>query len=101
MTHVDEILTFFDTDFTPYEISIALSLPLAKVYRVLRLHRPDRPRTPRRRTSLVRPKALALHAEGLSIAKIAALCQVDEAWVYRLVAETRVHRLIAELQPEL
>lgn len=86
MIPTDEILWRADAGITPAVIAETVGLPLAKVYRVLRLHRPDRPRTPRRRTSLVRPKALALHAEGLSVAAIAARLKVDEAWVYRILA---------------
>lgn len=86
--NVDDILVLIE-HFTPAEIAKRLLLPLPLVYRVLRLHRPDRPRTPRRRTSLVRPKALALHAEGYSVAAIAGLLKVDEVLVYRYLKETK------------
>lgn len=58
-------------------------LSASQVYRILREHRPDRPRSSRRRTSDKPAKIVALAASGASAARVAELLGVSRAYVYR------------------
>ena len=89
MTQPDptQILTLSDAGHTPAAIALALSLPPGKVYATLRRERPGRKRAPRTRTSLIPSRVLALSAAGVKAGRIAAVCGVSAAYVYRLIKE--------------
>lgn len=85
---VSRILALLDAGHAPVQILATIpTLTKGDLYRTLRLHRPERPRAPRRRTSLVRPKVLGLYASGMRIARIAQLVGCHEVFVYRIIAE--------------
>lgn len=68
------------------QIAAACDLSAGRVYAILREHRPDRARKPRRQTSVVPAKVRALHKRGTGAARIAALLGVKRQYVYRILA---------------
>jgi hypothetical protein len=66
-----------------------MQLTPGRVYAVLREHYPDRPRTPRGRTS-DKPRAIqGLNEHGIKPARIAVLLSVTRQYVYRVLGEVR------------
>lgn len=84
MTGPSAILALCDAGKMPAEIAAALDVPLPGVYAILRAKRPNRKRAPRPCTSQVPALVRGLNAEGVAVGRIATLCQVSRAYVYRL-----------------
>jgi hypothetical protein len=81
------ILFLLDQGLTPAQIAAALGLKVGKVYAVLRKERPGRTRAPRSRTSAKRALVIALAQAGVGATRIAVLCEVSRAYVYRILQE--------------
>lgn len=80
------VLIQFDQGETPVEIAASGVAPGA-VYAILRQWRPARKRAPRRRTSPLRARVLALYKAGVGTARIAVLLSCSRARVYKILAE--------------
>ncbi|XUM19796.1 hypothetical protein ACRAVF_19205 [Bradyrhizobium oligotrophicum S58] len=88
--HTDDILSRFDAGETPVQIIAALAaagVSKRVVYAVLRKHRPERVRAPRRRTSTIPARVRQMSGEGIAVARIADLLQVTSVYVYRILAD--------------
>jgi hypothetical protein len=90
MSDEAKIIALCDAGHVPGAIAATLSLPAGKVYTVLRRERPDRKRAPRTRTSDVPTRVRALYLVGIKPKRIAALCSVSNAYVYRILSENAV-----------
>lgn len=77
------ILAAYDAGTLPRDLCATYSKGV--VYAVLRAHRPDRSRAPRRRTSVIPAQARALAKEGMTMARVAALLGVSRAYAHRLL----------------
>jgi hypothetical protein len=80
------ILEWSDAGHKVATIAAQVSLKERVVYAALARHRPDRPREARRLTSVVPAKIAALQAAGATPTRIAELCGVSRAYVYRHLA---------------
>jgi AraC-like DNA-binding protein len=87
MTIPPRVLELSDAGQHPAAIAERLTLPVAKVYAILREHRPDRPRAPRRLTAWRRPVVKGMATAGVEVARVAELLGCSRAYVYRLVKE--------------
>lgn len=76
------ILAAFDAGTLPRDL--CATYPKGVVYSVLRQHRPDRTRAPRRKTSLLPSQARALAKEGMRPARVAGVLGISRAYAYRL-----------------
>ena len=86
MTHsLPPILALSDAGHAPADIASRLDVPISTVYSILRRHRPDRPRKPRRRTSDLPYKIRTLASRGIAPQRIAVLMEVSRAYVYRVL----------------
>jgi len=83
------ILSRFDAGETPVQIAKATGVKSARVYAILRKHRPDRPRAARSRTSTKPEQMLALHAEGVAVERIAEILEVSKAYVYGQIQKAK------------
>jgi DNA-directed RNA polymerase specialized sigma24 family protein len=84
---IQAICEMSDFGHTPAQIAAATGVPAGRVYAVLRAQRPDRVRAPRRLTSLLPARVLALHGAGLRAKRIAELCGCSKAYIYRILKE--------------
>lgn len=64
-------------------------LKSSRVYAVLRKHRPDRPRQPRRRVSRVPDKVRGLTAAGIAAPRVAFLLGITPAYVYAILGREK------------
>lgn len=86
---LNTILRLADAGVLVATIAAAVALTPGRVYALLRVHRPDRQRTPRPCTS-DKPRAIrGLAGEGIRPARIAALLGVRRQYVYRVLGEAR------------
>jgi hypothetical protein len=76
------ILALLDAGQKPAQIAVALRLPKARIYTILRRERPMRKRVPRRRTSSKPDLARALRKEGVAPPRIASLLGCSAKYVY-------------------
>lgn len=81
MSTLTEILVRSDNGEHPGEIAEALDVTPGRVYAVLRQHRPNRKRKPRRRTSEKPAQIRALAAKGIKQGRIADLLDVTRQYV--------------------
>jgi hypothetical protein len=79
------ILALSDSGVPPSQIAAALSLRPGPVYSVLRVHRPDRPRSARRCTSEKRQQVLFLTTQGVRPGRVAVLLGVSRQYCYRIL----------------
>lgn len=84
-TPAPPILALSDAGHAPAAISRTLGVPISTVYSILRLHRPNRPRKPRLRTSDLPYKIHTLAARGITPPRIAVLMKCSRAYVYRVL----------------
>jgi hypothetical protein len=87
MENAARITEMSDNGHTPAAISLATGIPAGRVYAVLRRERPNRARAPRRPTSPLPARVLALHGAGLRAGRIAELCGCSKAYIYRILKE--------------
>jgi AraC-like DNA-binding protein len=82
------ILDLSDAGHSPASIASQTNTPLSSVYATLLLHRPDRPRARRQRTSELRSRIVAL-LDSETPKQIAEAVGCSRAYVYRILKETR------------
>lgn len=81
--HLPDLLRDADAGERVDALAARHNLDTSQVYRILREHRPDRPRTARKRTSNVPAKIAALAAAGSTPNRVAELLSVSRQYVYR------------------
>lgn len=69
------------------DMAARLDISTGRIYAALREHRPDRPRKPRKQTSVLRAQVLGLHADKIKPSRIAELLRCRRQWVYRIIGE--------------
>lgn len=84
---LDTVLRLCDEGATVDAMREATGLKSSRVYAILRKHRPNRPRQPRRRTSDIPPKVLHLAASGISPRRVAFLLEITPQYVYQILNE--------------
>jgi DNA invertase Pin-like site-specific DNA recombinase len=87
MTLPYRILTLSDHGNSAPQIAAAESISTGYVYKVLREHRPKRPRKQRAATSELLAKVRALARRDVTVARIAMLLGCSKAYVYRILQE--------------
>ena len=70
-------------------IAESLSVTPGVVYGVLREHRPERTRSPRKLTSEKRPMVLGLLGAGIKPSRVAELAGVTRQYVYRIKEDSK------------
>ncbi len=87
--HMKKILALADVRplLSVEDIAARVNLGQGRIYALLRQHRPNRPRHPRRRTSELPAQVRGLTAKGIGPARIAALLGVTRQYVYKILAE--------------
>jgi len=83
----EQILELADANVPVRDISARLQASEPTVYAALRIHRPTRTRSPRRRTSPKRAMVLGLLAAGIPAPRVALLAGVTRQWVWALKQE--------------
>jgi len=87
-TNLTTLLALADDGADVPTIAARVSLGEGRVYALLRKHRPDRARKPRKRTSELPAKVLGLRAAGVTDpVRIAFLLDVSRQYVYRILAD--------------
>lgn len=84
---LEPILERHDRGEHAAQIADAVGVTAGYVYGILRDHRPQRKRKPRRPTSTKPAEIAALAATGATAARIAELLGVTKAYVYRHLAK--------------
>lgn len=87
MNHTAQILAAHDAGQSVQQIALAIPCSTGHVYGILRQHRPLRTRKPRTATSDTPRMVRGLAAQGIVVERIAVLCGVSRAYVYRILAE--------------
>lgn len=83
----DAILELADANVPVRDIVARTGASESTVYAALRVHRPTRSRSPRRRTSPKRDMVLGLLAAGIPAPRVALLAGVTRQWVHVLKRE--------------
>lgn len=84
-----DILALHDIGQHAEQIASALGVPRGRVYAVLREHRPDRGRKPRRRVSSLPVKIHGYKARGIGQSRIAVLLGTSRQYVHKVLNEVR------------
>lgn len=84
----DKILAMFDSQHHAEQIAAALGVTKGRVYAVLREHRPDRERKPRRRVSALPARIRGYHSgHGIEPSRIAVLLGVSRQYVHKILSQ--------------
>jgi DNA invertase Pin-like site-specific DNA recombinase len=84
---IETILRLSDSGMPVAAIAEAAQLTQRRVYAILRENRPNRSRTPRKRTSDKPREILGLYERNINPAQIALVLGVTRSYVYRVLGE--------------
>ena len=86
----EKVCQLSDAGETVEAICEATGLKFGRVYDILRKHRPNRPRQPRKRTSRLPEMICGLADHGIKPPRIAVLLKITPAYVYAVLAKRKV-----------
>lgn len=86
-----QILQAADVGSRPEDIAVAIGINLSKVYYVLRVHRPERPRAQHRhKFNKTRFAIEGMLGQGYLPGRVAKVLGVSRAYVYRVKGEVQL-----------